>query len=112
MAHTLLSAATSTGAGSSQRVSMIPSQHTIQATMGGTLVATAVTVDLEGSLDDSTWFQLARHAFSAGEISAEAAMFHVNDKPVKYVRANLITLTGGTAPTVTVKYEPVIQDRG
>jgi hypothetical protein len=39
-------------------------------------------------------------------------MFHVVDKPVKYVRANLITLTGGTAPTVTVKYEPVIQDRG
>jgi hypothetical protein len=55
--------------------------------MGGTVVATAVTVDLEGSLDDTTWVQLARHAFSAGEISAEAAMFHVIDKPVKYVRA-------------------------
>ena len=112
MAHTLLNAADATGAGSTQRVSLIPSQHTVQATMGGTVVATAVTVDLEGSLDDTTWVQLARHAFSAGEISAEAAMFHVIDKPVKYVRANLITLTGGTDPTVTVKYEPVLQDRG
>ena len=112
MAHTLLNAATSTGAGSSQRLSLIPSDHTIQATMGGTVVATAVTVDLEGSIDDVTFFQLARHAFSAGEITAEGAMFHVIDKPVRYVRANLITLTGGTAPTVTVKYEPVIQDRG
>jgi hypothetical protein len=84
MAHTLLNAASATGAGNTQRVSLIPSQHTVQATMGGTVVATAVTVDLEGSLDDTTWVQLARHAFSAG----------------------------GTAPTVTVKYEPVLQDRG
>ena len=111
MAHTLLNAATATGAGSSQKVSQIPSQHTVAATMGGTVVATAVTVDLEGSIDDTTWFQLARHVFSAGEISAEAAMFHVIDKPVRYVRANLIALTGGTDPTVTVKYEPVLGDR-
>ena len=111
MAHVLLNAAAATGAGSSQKVSQIPSQHTVAATMGGTVVATAVTVDLEGSIDDTTWFQLARHAFSAGEISAEAAMFHVIDKPVRYVRANLITLTGGTDPTVTVKYEPVLGDR-
>ena len=111
MAHTLLNAATATGAGSTQKVSQIPSHHTVAATMGGTVVATAVTVDLEGSLDDTTWFQLARHAFSAADISAEGAMFHVIDKPTKYVRANLITLTGGTDPTVTVKYEPVLGDR-
>jgi len=111
MAHTLLNAATATGAGSSQKVSQIPSEHSVQATMGGTVVATAVTVDLEGSLDDSNWFQLAQHAFSAGDITAEGALFHVQDKPVRYVRANLITLTGGTAPTVTVKYEPVTLDR-
>lgn len=111
MAHTLLNAATATGAGSTQKVSQIPSHHTVAATMGGTVVATAVTVDLEGSIDDTTWFQLARHAFTAGEITAEAAMFHVIDKPVRYIRANLITLTGGTDPTVTVKYEPVLLDR-
>lgn len=111
MAHLLLNAATATGASSSLKVSQIPSQHTVQATMGGTVVATAVTVDLEGSLDGTTWATLASHAFSAGEITAEAALFHVVDKPVKYVRANLTTLTGGTAPTVTVKYEPVLLDR-
>jgi len=111
MAHTLLNAATATGAGNTQKVGQIPASHTVQATMGGTVVATAVTVDLEGSLDDTTWVQLARHAFDAGEITAEAAIFHVIDKPIKYVRANLITLTGGTSPTVTVKYEPVLLDR-
>jgi len=111
MAHTLLNAAAATGAGLTQKIGQIPSAHTVQATMGGTVVATAVTVDLEGSLDDTTWVQLARHAFDAGEITDEGALFHVIDKPVRYIRANLITLTGGTDPTVTVKYEPVLLDR-
>jgi hypothetical protein len=102
MAKVLLAAATATGAGGSVRMNRKPTAHTIQATMGGTVVATAVTVDIEGSLDDSTWFQLVSHAFSAGEITAEGAMFHLADMPVKYLRANLTTLTGGTAPTVTV----------
>jgi len=79
--------------------------------MGGTVVATAVTVALEGSLDGTTYAALASHALVAAEISAEAAIFHVIDKPVRYVRANLTTLTGGTDPTITVKYEPVTLDR-
>jgi len=112
MAHTLLNAATATGTGSTQKTFAIPDKHTVAATMGGTVVATAVTVSLEGSIDDTTWFTLASHAFSAGEITAEAAMFHITDKPVKYVRANLVTLTGGTAPTVTVLYEPQISNHG
>lgn len=106
MAHKLLDAAAATGASSSVKVGSTPAKHTVHATMGGTVVASAVTVDLEGSLDDATWFTLASHAFSAGEITAEQAMFHVVDKPVRYVRANLTTLTGGTDPTVTVLYEP------
>ena len=104
MAKTLLDAATATGASGSVKMNRKPAAHTFQAVMGGTVVATAVTVDVEGSLDDLTYFQLASHAFSAGEITAEGAMFHLADMPVKYIRANLITLTGGTAPTVTVKH--------
>lgn len=111
MAHRLLNAAAATGASSAQKVGQIPSAHTVQATMGGTVVATAVTLDLEGSLDNTTWFTLASHPFSAAEIVAEGAMFHVIDKPARYVRLNLTTLTGGTAPTVTAKYEPVLLDR-
>jgi len=105
MAVLLLDAATATGAGSTWVVRTIPVKHTVQAVMGGTVVATAVTVDLEGSLDNTNFFTLASHAFTAAEITAEAAMFHVVDKPIKFTRANLTTLTGGTAPTVTVKYE-------
>jgi hypothetical protein len=104
MAAILLNAATATGAGNSVRMDRKPAKHTIAVTMGGTVVATAVTVAAEGSLDDSTWFALASHAFTAGEITAEQAMFHLANMPVKYIRANLTTLTGGTAPTITAKH--------
>ena len=104
MAKTLLDAATATGASVSVTMHKKPSRHTFQVTMGGTVVATAVTVDVEASLDDITYFTLVSHALSAGEIAAEGAMFHLVDMPVKYIRANLTTLTGGTAPTVTVKH--------
>lgn len=105
MAVKLLDAATATGVSSSWRQQRVPRNHTVQATMGGTVVATAVTLDLEGSSDDTNWFQLANHPFSAAEITATSAMFHVANKPVRYVRVNLTTLTGGTAPTITALYE-------
>ena len=105
MAHTLLNAAAATGAGSTQKTFSIPAMHSVQVTMGGTVVATAVTVALEGSLDGTFWQAMATHALVSAEISAEGAIFHVVNSPIKYVRANLTVLTGGTAPTITVKYE-------
>lgn len=103
MANQLLIAATATGAGSSHK--LVPrraevSTHTIQIDITG--APSAVVVDLEGSLDENSWFQLAQHTMTAGELTDTAAMFHVTNKPVEFVRANLTTLTAGTAPTVTV----------
>jgi len=103
MAVKLLNAATATGASLTWAVRMKPRNHTVQFTITG--APTAVTVDLEGSLDDITWTSLASHVTSAGELAAAAAMFHVVDKPVRYTRINLTTLTGGTAPTITALYE-------
>lgn len=103
MAYQLLTAATATGASSTQIVRRIVRDHTVQATITGS--PTAVTVDLEGSLDGNTFFTLATHPFTAGELTAEGAMFHVTDKAVGRVRINLITLTGGSSPTVTTLYE-------
>ena len=105
MAFSLLDAATATGVGPSQELPATSDKFTVTAIMGGTVVATAVTVALEGSLDDTNFFTLASHAFIAAEITAEGAMFHIADKPVDFIRANLETLTGGTNPTVTVIYE-------
>ncbi len=106
MTAILLDAALATGAGAGERFIKIPKDHTVVATMGGSVVATAVTVALEGSIDNATWVVLASHEFTAAEISAEQAMFHIIGKPVRWVRANLTVLTGGTLPTITVKYEP------
>ena len=109
MAFKLLDAVTATGTGPSHELPTTPAGHTVVATMDGTVVATAVTVALEGSLvggdTDKDWFTLGSHAFIAAEITAEAAMFHIADKAVPFVRGNLETLTGGTSPTVTVIYE-------
>lgn len=102
-AITFLDAATSTGASNIKRLAFLVSHHTVQVTITG--APTAVTVDLEGSIDGVTFFSLATHAFTAGELTATKAMFHVIDKPVSYVRSNLTVLTAGTSPTVTVKYE-------
>ena len=103
MAFKFLDAATSTGASNSIPVRKIMQDHTVQATITG--APSAVTVDLEGSLDGDNWFQLGTHPFTAGELTAAQAMFHVVEKPVRYVRLNLTTLTGGTSPTVTALYE-------
>ena len=105
MANQLFNDVLVTGASRSMPVSPAKSQHTVQATMGGTVVATAVTIALEGSLDGSSWFALGTHAFSSAEISAEQAMFHVADKSVPYIRLNLTALTGGTAPSISAWYD-------
>jgi len=99
---TILDAATATGAGSALKVSPFNTTHSYAATITG--APTAVTVVLEGSLDGTTWFTLGTHAFSAGELTATAAYVVVAAMPVESVRANLTVLTGGTTPTVTVKY--------
>lgn len=102
-ANKLLDAVTVTGVGSSStasaEVGQLIKDHTVSVTTTGS--PTAVTMDLEGSLDDVTFFSLASHVFTAAEITAGNAMFHVVNKPVRFVQLNLTTLTGGTSPTVT-----------
>jgi len=102
MSVKLLAAATATGTSSTWTVNKTPRNHSVQITITG--APTAVTVDLEGSLDGSTWVSLASHVMSAAEITAAQALFHVVDKPTRRVRANLKVLTAGTSPTVTVIY--------
>jgi len=102
MSVKLLNAATATGASPAWKVNATPSKHSVQVTITG--APTAVTVDLEGSLDGNTWASLASHIMTAAELTAAAALFHVIDKPVRRVRTNLTVLTAGTSPTVTTIY--------
>jgi hypothetical protein len=73
--------------------------HTIQLTTTG--APTGCTYRLQGSNDGgTTWFNV-----SAADITCTSSItaFDV-DKVVKSVRGNLLTLSGGTAPTVQLKY--------
>ena len=64
---------------------------------------TAITMDLEGSLDGTNWMSLSTTAFSAGELTAKAATTFVFDKPIIWVRATTTVLTFTTSCTVTTQ---------
>ncbi len=74
-----------------------PDKHTLQFITTGT--PAAATLRLEGSIDGVNWFDL-----SGSQSCVSSGMFHVVNKPILYVRVNLLTLVGGTAPTVTSTY--------
>lgn len=91
---TSLNAVTATGAGTVVDLGVVRSVHTMQTTVTGT--PTGVAVNLEGSLSASgPWGTLVASTSTAGDVQT------VSGKAVRYVRANLATLTGGTSPTVT-----------
>ena len=90
----ILSAATGVGAGAAVNLTFIRRLFTMQTVVTG--APTAVSCKLQGSLDGVNWSDLATSSSTTGDQQ------YVVDKPQKYIRANLATLTGGTAPTVTV----------
>jgi hypothetical protein len=63
---------------------------------------TSVVIDIEGDIDKLGAATLATHTFSAAELTAELAMFHISGKPVDRLRYNITTLSGGTSPTVNI----------
>src|SRR3990167_2045677 len=91
----LLNDKTAVGAGSHLFVDGAK-DHTVEARFGSTETPTAVTIDLEGSVGGGDFFLLASYVFSAGDLTAKKAMFHVVNKPVEHVRLNLTTLTRKT----------------
>lgn len=71
--------------------------HTVQVVITGS--PSGCTINLDGSLDGTNWFDL-----SGGQTCTASVMFHVVNRAVLNVRANLTALSGGTAPTVTARY--------
>lgn len=91
-----LTAAAATGAGTA--VAYLTAKKNLAAQVSVTGAPTAVVVNLEGTIDGVNWFVLAVFDLT---IAASGAIVFSNTIPVIGSRANLITLTGGTAPTVT-----------
>lgn len=91
---TSLNAATATGPGTVVDLGVVRSSHTMQTTVTG--APAAVSVNLEGSLAAAgPWAVLANSTSTTGDVQTATG------KAVRYVRANLVTLTGGTSPAVT-----------
>lgn len=104
----LLDGVEATGAGSVALIEL-SDKHTIQAVFsnsGGSV--TALALNIEGSLDGIDFFVLASYTFSSDDLTAEGAMFHVVNKPVRYVRANITTLTETGTTAVTVYYAAMV----
>lgn len=74
-----------------------PDKHTLSIITTGS--PATCTIELDGSLDGTNWFDL-----SGDQTCTSSLMVHVINKPVQQVRVNLTVLSGGTDPTVTVKY--------
>lgn len=86
------------GAGTGLNVAAVaPGRHTLQVAVTGS--PTTCTVRLEGSLDGVSFFDL-----SGAQSCTSATMFHVADRVVLYVRPYVVSLSGGTSPTVRVRY--------
>ncbi len=98
---TLTAAGTTVGV----NLGMAAHKHTLQVIVTGG-PATG-QIQLEGTLDDATsstanWFSL-----SGSQLCTSSTIFHVADRPVTGVRANLTALTGGTNPAIALKYTGV-----
>jgi hypothetical protein len=87
-----LNAATATGAGTSRDLEGL--YRYVTMAMSATGSPSTVNIDLEGSHDGTNWVVLTGAALSQGAVSVNAHL-------IRYVRANLKTLTGGSSPTVT-----------
>lgn len=101
--YVLMKSATATGAGTVLDLgNPMFAEFTCAVTWGGT-APTNTVVDLEGSIDNSTFDELATET-----VTATGTMFHVVDKPVRYIRGEYVSKSGGDATTaVTIKCSAV-----
>lgn len=100
-----LNAATTTGPGTA--IDLITARLNIRMTTSVTGAPAACVVNLEGSVDGTTWKPLAtaNHMTVSNALPGSGPVTDVvisNGHAVRYARGNLVTLTPGANPTPTV----------
>lgn len=101
--YLLLDAVTSTGPETAKEVRQAYKAWGCDVVITGS--PTAVTVRVEGNEGQTTLYDptgMAEFTMDAGQLAAGIGTFVIVEQTVKRIRGNLITLTGGTAPTVTL----------
>lgn len=91
--YTLVNPTASTGDGAVFNLDLPYDKHTWCTTIVGS--PSGVSVTLQGSLDNSLWMTLDTSTSTSSECR------HVVNKPVKYIKTNVGTFTGGTTVKVT-----------
>ena len=86
-------AVTATGDIGSTDLGVCYSKFSLQTVVTGG--PTGVSCTLQGSLDGTNYAVLATSTSTTGDLQTVA------DKPVRFIKVNLGTLTAGTSPTVT-----------
>ena len=114
--YTLIDQAVAIGAGQSIRLPTPVNDHSVECFyVDANASVSVVVLDLEMSLDppeindiNAKWYQMQRHTFLAGEITAKKATFVRLNIPAQRIRANIITLTGenGSTDLFSVRYTP------
>lgn len=80
-----------------------PSNHTAQIIVTGSVLPTAMMVDVEGSIDDGASFAvMVSHIFDSTEIASGIALFHVINKGVSHLRVRVVSITGGTDLSIDI----------
>jgi hypothetical protein len=101
-----LSAATATGAGTAVDLGGARSKVSMQVDLAGTAPATAAVINLEGQIAGSTsWKVLAVFSLAGGNVTGDIVAS--TQTPVTKARANLVSFSGGTAPTFTANLAAV-----
>jgi hypothetical protein len=91
--HKSLDAVTATGAGTVLDLHEVKTNHTLQVIVTGG--PASLNVDLEGSLDGAAFVALASVSAVGGGLATTSG------GPIRYLRAKLTALSGGSSPTVT-----------
>jgi hypothetical protein len=89
-----LAAVTTTGPGVSYQLDS--AQYTWQMAVTGT--PSALSTNLEGSLDGNAWFVVDTSTSVAGETR------HIVNKPIKFARCNITTYTGSSTTATCIIY--------
>jgi len=63
---------------------------------------TAVTLLIEGSLNNTLFHELVTHQFTEEELAHGGAMFHLVNKPSSTIRVTVAELSGGTDPRIDI----------
>lgn len=96
--HRTFTAQSATGATTGLMMNGIATNHSIGLIVTG--APATCTYRLQGSRDGTNWFNISATDITCTSTTAS----NEANKPWPRVRGNLLTLTGGTAPTVTMHY--------